>query len=241
VTRMLSALQILIHKGRLALLPREARSVLRDRLTYLSPKKLARLTNAMREIAQRAIPGDILEFGVALGGSSVLLAKHATPTRQFHGFDVFGLIPPPTSDKDDPKSKKRFEAISAGKSRGIGSDIYYGYRTDLFESVCATLARYGRPVGDGRVFLHKGLFEETWPSYDRAPIAFAHVDCDWYDPVRFCLNAVLPRLAPGGIVMLDDYHDYGGCRTATDEFLSEHRGLFAVDDGANLVLRRAFH
>ena len=122
---------------------------------------------------------------------------------------------------------------------GIGDDIYYGYRADLFESVCATLAKYDRPVGDGRVFLHKGLFEETWPSYDRAPIAFAHVDCDWYDPVRFCLNAILPRLAPRGIVILDDYHDYGGCRTATDEFLAEHPGVFSIDDGANLILRHA--
>lgn len=238
---MFSAFRSLIRTGRFTLLPREVRSVLRDRLTYLSPEKLTRLTSAMREISRRGIPGDILEFGVALGGSSILLAKHATTARQFHGFDVFAMIPAPTSAKDDPKSKERFEVISAGRSRGIGADIYYGYRTDLFESVCATLARYGRPVGDGRVLLHKGLFEDTWPSYDRAPIAFAHIDCDWYDPVRFCLNAVLSRLAPGGIAILDDYHDYGGCRAASDEFLSEHPGEFTVDDGANLILRRAFH
>ena len=239
VTQMIAAVRTLIQKGRWALLPQEARAVLRDRLTYLSPTKVRRLTNAMRQVTQQRVPGDILEFGIALGGSAVLLAKHATPTRQFHGFDVFGQIPPPTSERDDAKSKERFAAISAGKSHGIGGDIYYGYRTDLFESVCATLARYGCPVGDGRVFLHKGLFEETWPSYGRAPIAFAHIDCDWYDPVRFCLNAVLPRLAPGGIVILDDYHDYGGCRTATDEFLDEHAGFFAADRGANLILRRA--
>jgi asparagine synthase (glutamine-hydrolysing) len=238
---MISALRTLVRKGRLALLSRDARSVLRERLTYLSPAKLTRLTNAMREVVHRRIPGDILEFGVALGGSSVLIAKHATAMRQFHGFDVFGLIPAPTSAKDDARSKERYEAITAGKSRGIGGDTYYGYRTDLFESVCSTFAKYGRPVGDGRVFLHKGLFEDTWTQYARAPIAFAHVDCDWYDPVRFCLNAILPRLAPGGIVVLDDYHDYGGCRTATNEFLSQHPGVFSVDDGANLILRRALH
>lgn len=225
----------------MAFLPRDVRSVMRERLTYLSPTKLTRLTGAVREVARRDIPGDVLEFGIALGGSSVLLAKHASPTRQFHGFDVFGMIPPPTSGKDDPKSKERYETIAAGKSRGIGGDVYYGYRADLFEGVCATFARYGHPVGDGRVFLHKGLFEETWPAYDRQSIAFAHIDCDWYDPVRFCLNAILPRLAPGGVIVLDDYHDYGGCRTATDEFLSQHPGLFSPDDGANLILRRALH
>src|SRR5687768_8672277 len=149
---MLSAFQGLVRKGRRALLPRDVRAVLRERLTYLSPAKLMRLTRAVREIEQRRISGDVLEFGVALGGSSVLLARYATPTRQFHGFDVFAMIPPPTSAKDDSKSRQRYQTIADGKSNGIGDDIYYGYRTDLFESVCATFAKHGRPVGDGRVF-----------------------------------------------------------------------------------------
>jgi O-methyltransferase len=238
---MLSTFRRLIRKGRWALLPSDVRAVLRDRLTHLTPVKLKRLTKALREIERQRISGDILEFGVALGGSSVPIARHATPTRQFHGFDVFAMIPPPTSPKDDAKSRQRYKTIAAGKANGIGKDLYYGYRPDLFESVCATLAGYDRPVGDGRVFLHKGLFEETWPLYDRFSIAFAHIDCDWYDPVRFCLDAVFPRLARGGIVMLDDYHDYGGCRMATDEFLAEHSGAFSIDDGPNLILRRALN
>jgi len=140
--------------------------------------------------------------------------------------------------KDDAKSKERYQVISSGQSIGIGGDGYYGYRDDLYESVSGTLARYGRPVDGRSVFLHKGLFAETWPRYARPQVAFAHIDCDWYDPVEFCLNAVLTRLAPGGIIALDDYHDYGGCRAATDEFLGAHPGVFAVDNGPNLILRR---
>jgi O-methyltransferase len=238
MTQMLSPFGSLVRRGRIALLPRDVRAVIRDRLTYLSPAKLKRLTGTLRDVVRRRIPGDITEFGVALGGSSVLLAKHASRTRQYHGFDVFGMIPPPASAKDDAKSKERYEMIAAGRSQGIKGDVYYGYRSDLFDSVCATFARYGNPVGNGNVFLHKGLFEETWPSYDRPIIAFAHIDCDWHDPVRFCLNAILPRLAPGGAIVIDDYHDYAGCRAATDEFLSQHAGTFSVDDGANLILRR---
>ncbi|UKD57421.1 TylF/MycF family methyltransferase [Amycolatopsis sp. FU40] len=234
---MNAVLKSIVHQARVALLPAEARAVLRDRLTYLSPEKLTRLTGAVHEVAKRGVPGDLLEFGVALGGSSVLLARHATNERQFHGFDVFARIPEPTSAKDDAKSKERYQVIAAGESPGIGGDPYYGYRTDLYEQVCATFARYGRPVDEKRIFLHRGLFEETWPGYTRASVAFAHLDCDWYDPVRFCLNAVLPRLSPGATLILDDYHDYGGCRTAVDEFLQENSGAFAVDDGANLRLR----
>ena len=38
--------------------------------------------------------------------------------------------------------------------------------------------------------LHKGLFEDTWPMVATKihQIALAHVDCDWYDPVKYCLE-----------------------------------------------------
>ena len=227
-----------VKAWRKATLPPIVRSLKAERLTYLSFAKLARLQKCLREIEARQVPGALLEFGVALGGSAVLIAQHARPGRAFHGFDVFGMIPPPSSDKDDAKSRERYELIAAGQSPGIGGDAYYGYRADLYEQVRATLARYGRPVDGESVTLHRGLFQDTWAAFRRQQVAFAHIDCDWYDPVRFCLEAVAPLLGPGSIVVLDDYNDYGGCRTATDEFLASRPGAFEVRAGANLVLVR---
>lgn len=224
---------------RKATLPPIVRSIKAERLTYLSFAKLARLQKCLRRIEVAQVPGALLEFGVALGGSAVLIAQHAHPGRRaFHGFDVFGMIPPPASDKDDARSRERYEVIAAGRSPGICGDTYYGYRTDLYGQVLATFARYGRPVDGETVALHRGLFETTWSAFRHPRVAFAHIDCDWYDPVRFCLEAVAPLLASGAIVVLDDYNDYGGCRTATDEFLASRPGAFEVRAGANLVLVR---
>ena len=64
------------------------------------------------------------------------------------------------------------------------------------------------------------------------PVAFAHIDVDWYDPVKTCLERVMPNLVAGGSVILDDYHDWGGCRKATDEYLRGVAGQFALDDAA---------
>ena len=77
-------------------------------------------------------------------------------------------------------------------------------------------------VDQDRVNLHKGLFQDTWPKAMKTieQIAFAHIDCDWYEPVKFCLNAIADRIAPGGAIVMDDYNDYVGCRTATREFLT---------------------
>ncbi|MGH9424434.1 MAG: TylF/MycF/NovP-related O-methyltransferase, partial [Thermoanaerobaculia bacterium] len=194
-----------------------SRRVRDARLTYLTDEKLARIENALAEISQSGVEGCFLECGVALGGSGIIIATLMPPGRAFHGYDVFGMIPPPTSDKDDEKSRARYETIRSGQSRGIGGDPYYGYLGDLHQRVVDNFARFGQPVDNRRIALHKGVFEETLNP--PAPVAFAHVDCDWYDPVRLCLERIVPSLSHGAYVVLDDYNDYGGCRRAVDEFL----------------------
>lgn len=178
---------------------RLARKVRSERLTYLGREKIARLERELGRVNSKAVPGDFVEFGVVLGGSAAIIAAQARKRdRRFCGFDVFEMIPEPRSEKDDDQSRKRFEVISAGKSTGIGGDTYYGYIDGLYDRVAETLARHGTPLKEGRVELHKGLFEHTLPGAGIDRIAFAHLDCDWYDPVSLCLNFVAPRLSPGG-------------------------------------------
>ena len=216
-----------------------ARQVSAAGLTYLIPEKMFRLESGAKEILAKGVTGDVIEFGVALGGSAIVLASLALKyDRRFFGLDVFGMIPPPTSVHDDDKSRDRYEVIKSGRSTGIGGANYYGYEEDLHGKVVKSFEKHGLSVDGRRTSLVKGLFEETWPTIAGNAIAFVHIDCDWYDPVRYCLNAVHPYLSPGGAMLLDDYYDYGGCKTATDEFLREHPD-YVVEDGPNLRLRRS--
>jgi asparagine synthase (glutamine-hydrolysing) len=216
-----------------------ARAVTRDRLTYLSSAKMRRLESVATATLKRGVPGHVAEFGVALGGSAIVLASHARRYgRQFHGFDVFGMIPPPVSDKDDERSKERFEIIASGKSEGIKGDEYYGYRKDLYGEVCRSFQRFGMPVDGTSVQLHKGLFSNTLHSFPRESFAVAHVDCDWYDPVKLCLSEVAKRSAVGSTIVVDDFKAWSGCRAATIEFLSTH-SEYIFDDGPNAILKRA--
>jgi asparagine synthase (glutamine-hydrolysing) len=216
-----------------------ARAVKEQRLTYLSGPKMVRLEQALRQAARG--DGAYLEFGVALGGSAIVIANAAAAARQrFFGFDVFGLIPPPTSDKDDAKSKQRYEVIASGQATGIGGDPYYGYRDDLYDAVVKAFQYNGLAVDGRTISLVRGLFEETWPGANVGRVAFCHIDCDWYDPVKFCLEQVAPRLAADGLILLDDYHDYGGCAQATRDFLNANPG-FALWDGPNVIVQRNSH
>lgn len=209
-----------------------SRKVRNEGLTYLTTAKFLRLENALRSV--RDIEGDFVEFGVALGGSAIVIASQGED-RQFHGFDVFGMIPEPVSDKDDEHSKSRYEIIKSGKSAGIAGQEYYGYREDLYTDVVTSFARHGLTVGDGDIHLYKGLFEETWPVAEIDKLAFVHLDCDWYDPVTYCLKAVAGKMSPGGIILIDDYHDYGGCKTAVNEFIAQNPD-YVFEDGPNPIL-----
>ena len=50
------------------------------------------------------------------------------------------------------------------------------------------------------------------------PIALLRLDGDWYDSTKICLEHLYPLLSPGGIIIMDDYWTWEGCRKATDEY-----------------------
>ncbi|MFP5418871.1 MAG: TylF/MycF/NovP-related O-methyltransferase [Gammaproteobacteria bacterium] len=198
-------------------------------LTYLSGSKLAKLATACRSIEDARMPGLFLEAGCALGGSSILMASLKNAERPFFIYDVFGMIPAPTAD-DTPDVHDRYRTIVEGKSVGIGKDPYYGYEKNLYETVQSNLANFGIACDRQSVSLVKGLLQDTLNI--KQPVALAHVDVDWYDPVKTCLERIFPHLVVGGSIILDDYHDWGGCRKATDEYLRTVVGQFTLDDSA---------
>jgi O-methyltransferase len=231
---MLETLRWRIETARLSDLAREVR---RRNLTYLVPEKLRAIETSLSHVENSEVVGDFLEFGVALGGSAVLIASHLSPGRVFHGYDVFGMIPAP-SKEDDARSHQRYEEIRSGRSSGLGGETYYGYMTDLYDRVCETFRSFGMPVDGKRISLHRGLFADTLNPAERRPVAFAHIDCDWHDPVRFCLESIGHRIPMGGRIVLDDYNDYGGCRKAADAFLQRHPDFAVVRRAPSAVLER---
>lgn len=205
------------------------------RITYLERAALRDLWRHVTVLERRGIQGSIVEAGCALGGSAVLLAAAKSRARPLDVYDVFGMIPPP-SDTDGDDVKQRYETIVSGASSGIGGDPYYGYEQDLLGRVRRTFADHGLPAEDNAVQLIQGLYEDTL--YPAGPVALAHVDADWYESVKVCLERIVPALVEGGTIVLDDYDAWSGCRTATDEFVAAHPGALRMERGARVHLVR---
>lgn len=199
------------------------------RLTYLSPAKLFSLARTCRAIEEQHVPGRFVEAGCALGGSAILIASLKRPDRPLAIYDVFGMIPAP-SEADTPDVHERYRTIVEGRSAGLGGDKYYGYETDLLNIVKRNFMRFDIDPTQQNVEFIQGLVQDTVRGDD--PVALAHLDLDWYDPVTFCLEQLWARLSIGGSIIVDDYHDWGGCRRAVDRFLGLIRQGFVTDDSA---------
>lgn len=172
-------------------------------LTHLARPRLVSVVETCRAIEEERIPGAFLEIGCGLGGSSIMIAIAKYPKRPLRVYD-------------------EFESEETGKDAGDPRD--------LLEVVLANFKSFGVEPQAKSVTLVKGPPRETLRI--NKLVAFAHIDAGGYEPVMACLTRILPKLAPGGSIILDDYHDWGGCRDAADECLKGFEHQFAFDDSA---------
>jgi O-methyltransferase len=211
------------------------RKVRKQRLTYVAIPALNDLFEAAQAADRDERPGILLEAGCALGGSAIVLAKAKATLRPLHVHDVFGMIPPP-SEADGEDVHERYEAIKSGESPGLGGDRYYGYEADLIGKVKRAFEDFGLPLEDHSIRLVEGLFQDTIVGDE--PVALAHIDGDWYESVRTCLERIGPRLPRGGLMVIDDYFMWSGCRTAVDEFLANNPGDYRAVERTRLQIER---
>jgi len=171
--------------------------------TLLRYETLRSLYGAVHYLIKRGVRGNAVECGVARGGSGATVAialNEADPSRQVFLFDTFEGLPSPT--REDPDYERAVQ--KTGKCRGeleVVDNLFRGLR----------LRNY---------LLVKGLFQETLPLADTGKISLLHLDGDWYESTKVCLENLWDRVCEGGIVQIDDYGEWRGCKKAVDEFFS---------------------
>jgi hypothetical protein len=210
-------------------------AIIDQHISYLAEEALQDLFEGVAECDRRALEGSIIEAGCALGGSAIVMATAKSPSRPFWIYDVFGMIPAP-SEKDGDDVHQRYETIKSGRSKGLGDQKYYGYEDDLYHKVVSNFERNGIAIEQNEIRLVPGLFEETM-TID-GPVAFAHIDGDWFNSVMTCLTRIAPRLVSGGVLVIDDYDHWSGCRRAVDEYFADKRDRFSFSRKSRLHIQR---
>jgi O-methyltransferase len=178
--------------------------------TMCSDARLRGLYQGVKNVIKNEVPGDFVECGSARGGSAALIAltlRKLGANRLLWLFDTFEGLPAPTVDDPDFEIANLFTGTCLGTLEEV---------RDLFEQL---------QIAD-QVQFTKGLFQDTLPASAVSQIALLHIDGDWYESVKACLDNLYDRVAPGGIIQIDDYGDWKGARKAADEFLGA-RGIRA--------------
>ena len=187
-------------------------------LTYCGrPGKLETVHDSAKRAEDSGVPGIFLEAGVAMGGSAIVIAKTKKRERELRLFDVFEMLPPP-SENDDPKSHEVYRNFLAGHVSGPVDRNYVSHAKDLLAFTRENMKRAGVDPEVENIRFVKGLYEDTLKVDE--PVAFAHIDCDWYDSVRLCIDRLADRMSTNGIMLFDDYHSFAGCKRAVDEWLA---------------------
>lgn len=211
------------------------KNIIKQDITYLDYAALKNISDAVFKIERSKVSGQFIEAGCALGGSGILIAKMKKRSRKLHIYDAFGMIPPPGIN-DDTDVHARYHVIEHGNAAGINGTQYYGYVENLHDKVVENFKRNRVDVNLYNINLVKGLYEDTVRI--KTEVAFAHIDCDWYDSVMVCLREVVPQLNIGGILIVDDYHTWSGCKKAVNEYFREKKNEFIFSEVPRMTISR---
>ena len=134
----------------------------------------------------QALNGMVLDFGVASGRSTLQIADGLSPleNRKVVGFDAFlGIRDAWSKVGRPPGSMSRGGSIPPALQEHPRVDLVVGWVEDTLDH-----------------FL----------SSNPGEIAFVHMDMDVYPPTRYTLERIKSRLAPGSVVVFDDFFGFVG-------------------------------
>lgn len=172
---------------------------------------MKKLYECVRYLNERPIDGAYVECGVFRGGCVMNMAlTQLTFDRMVHIYlyDTFeGMTPEGNYDVN-------YKGVSASKI----------LRNPSKKCVCS-LEQVKKNVNTTcypQEYLHYCKGDVVCTLRDEIPetISLLRLDTDWYESTKIELEVLYPRLAKGGVLILDDYGYWRGSRKATDDYFA---------------------
>jgi hypothetical protein len=189
--------------------------------TMTSPERISALCDAVRYLNQSRLTGAIVECGVWRGGSALAacltMLESGRRDREVWLYDTFEGMTAPTGPDVDFVGRSAQRLLSDA-DRNDEASIWCCSQID---EVTQLLQSSGYPESLLRFVV--GPVESTIPDQIPDEIALLRLDTDWYESTRHELTHLLPRLVPGGVLIVDDYGHWAGCRQAVDEYFGAHQ------------------
>jgi hypothetical protein len=194
--------------------------------TLIGLKRLHNLEYCAEQVFANGIPGDFLEAGVWQGGAAIFLralqVAFGAAQRRTWVADSFQGLPSPVAAPDLQFNMgvipERVPWLAVCRDTVVDNFRTYDL---LSEQVC---------------FL-EGWFADTLPLAPIEQLAILRIDADFYQSTREVLETLYDKVAPGGFVIVDDYHAFLPCQMAVDEF----RAAWGIHDRLRWIDRQGVY
>ena len=178
--------------------------------TMIGLRRLENIQACLEDILAHQIPGDVLEAGVWRGGACIfmrgLLKAYGIADRRVWVADSFAGLPPPDAERYPADTDSQFHK--------------FPFLAITMEQVQEHFRRFD--LLDEQVGFLPGWFSDSLPTAPIERLALLRIDADMYGSTWEVLDALYPRLSPGGYVIIDDYHHFQPCRQAVDDYRMQH-------------------
>jgi O-methyltransferase len=189
--------------------------------TLTGPERIQALLAATKYVVQARIPGDIVECGVWMGGSMMVVARAlrrmSDSSRNLYLFDTFEGMSAATEKDRDFRGKDATGLMARARERRTSDPLW---AIGPLETVQKNMNSTGYP--SERIHYKRGQVEVTLPREAPEQIALLRLDTDWYESTRHEMEHLFPRLTPGGVLIIDDYGYWEGAKRAVDEYIESH-------------------
>lgn len=176
--------------------------------TMIGRRRLDNIEECIRSVIADNVPGDFIETGVWRGGATIFmracLKALGDTGRKVWVADSFEGLPPPNdaypADKGDMHHTIPELAVTE-------------------EQVKKNFRLYG--LLDDQVEFLKGWFSDTLISAPISTLSIVRLDGDMYSSTIDAIEALYPRLSPGGYLIVDDYC-LKPCAQAIHDYRDQH-------------------
>jgi O-methyltransferase len=192
-------------------------------LSITSTARILAAIDAVRYCVTRGVPGAFAECGVWKGGSIIAmiltLQDLGRDDRDIYLYDTFEGMTEPTEADTSPVDRSALEIWQ--KFEGTSDRAWpHFFNPDIFNEdiVRENVLSTGYP--ESRLHFVRGRVEDTLPQHAPERLALLRLDTDWYESTRHELVHLYPRLADGGVLIVDDYGHWAGSKQAVDEYFA---------------------
>jgi O-methyltransferase len=174
-------------------------------------RRMDNIQHCIETVIRDDVPGDLIETGVWRGGATIFmrgaLKAFGDTERTVWAADSFEGLPAPDAARYPADAGDTFY-----KKGGLAVGV---------EQVKHNFERYG--LLDDQVKFLVGWFKDTLPTAPIDELAVMRLDGDLYESTWQAIEALYPKLSPGGFCIVDDYGDLvAQCQRAIHDYRDAH-------------------